>query len=280
MTNINPAAQAAQDAARTAGGQFGVQQHSAPEVTLDAHPHKPRFDSDHLNALRKKEAELIRQQKELADVIVEEHIIDAARDLPVEVRKVFYRVDPDNENGPKMLMFESAEDADGNDVEDLDPALRSFAYEVGWSFGQGNDLDYRNWVDEHGDDSVSLDFDEHEADRLIEKYQADIDQDMAEHGIVNPQLRRGKDVWLERSIRMRAADAGISHVHLRFSEDGPSALEVVHFEDTRGAHRRPNGDDPDDAFILGRVRGFGYRSDGMRPAGNDRPDAAFTLDVR
>lgn len=34
MTSINPAAQAAQDAARRSNGEFGSQEHSAPEATL------------------------------------------------------------------------------------------------------------------------------------------------------------------------------------------------------------------------------------------------------
>lgn len=277
MTDINPAAKAAQDAARTANGRFGQQEHTAPEATL-ATGAGPGYVSAHLDALHRKEAELKRQQTELAGVIVEEHIIDAARALPAQVRTVHYRVDPENEDGAKMLMFEYAADEDGEDLEDLDPNLLNFAYEVGWSFGQDDDLDYRNWVEEdETGEYVTLRFDEDEADRLIEKYQADIDQDRALHGVVDPQLRRGKDVWLERSIRMRAAGAGIARVHLNYAR-GAGEVKVTGFEDAEGTLRTPNSDDPDEAFILARAQQFNRRTDGMRVLPD--PDAGFTLDVQ
>ena len=45
MTDISPAAKAAQETARTAGGQFGVQQHTAPEATLAPASHHAAVDA-------------------------------------------------------------------------------------------------------------------------------------------------------------------------------------------------------------------------------------------
>lgn len=276
MTDISPEAQAAQDLAREANGRFGRQDHTAPEAEL-AVDAPVKHTSVHLDALHREEAKLQHRQRELAGVIVEEHIIDAARALPAEARTVHYRVDPKDEGGAKMLMFEFVADGDGEDLEDLDPNLRDFAYEVGWSFGHDDDLDYRGWVEEdETGEYVALRFDEDEADRLIEKYQADIDQDMALYGFVDPQLRRGKEAWLERSIRMRAADHGIARVHLNYAP-GAEGVELTHFEDARGELRRPNADDPGDAFILARAAKFTRRTDGMQALPD--PDTGFTLDV-
>jgi hypothetical protein len=277
--NLSDTAKAAREAARKPAGQFGEQQHSAPEAELTRASTDPRSPS--LTKLLAEITELDARKKLLESAVVEEHIIDAARALPAEVRRVIYRVDPENENGPEMLMFEFAETQDGDDLEGLDPSLREQLYDAGFSFGMGEDLDYRGWVSEI-DDCVALDFGEDEADRLIDRYQADIRRDMDEYGIVDPQLRRGLDAWLERSIRMKAADTGIARLHLRFAEDGPGSVEVVWFETAGNAliapeMLRPDPTNPDDVFILDRVQKFGYRSAGMKPS--DQPDAPLTLEV-
>ena len=95
MTDINPAAKAAQDAARQGNGTFGTQEHTAPEVGLDRPQATPESSVEDLLtviASNKTEADRLRAEAAEADAArekAEEQLIGAlAAELDPRIARV------------------------------------------------------------------------------------------------------------------------------------------------------------------------------------------------
>ena len=101
MTDINPAAAAARETARTTTGQFGTQGHSAPETELN-----PRAELDAVNSLYHDNADRIREEVALY--------------LQFGMPEAAHRVEFENSDQGDYVYAARAFDADGQPIDTED----------------------------------------------------------------------------------------------------------------------------------------------------------------
>lgn len=127
MTTIDPAAEAAREAARGTGGQFGEQQHSAPETELRATP-SHEFVLSELSDIYNSDSYMAEEKAKI--LRMESFIADARSAVPTAVSAAF-RWDYPHDSSPR-LTFDYYLDEHGNAVEAEDgefPNITDFHFD-------------------------------------------------------------------------------------------------------------------------------------------------------
>lgn len=253
--------------AREASGQFGEQNHSAPEAELTE---LPDFRSDHARQLDAKLAEVRAQRDGLMEERREAHLVDVARLLPAGVRRVTFRTEYDRDGEKHMLMFDSAEDE--SDMVDLDKPLLDHLYAVAWDFGQPGDFVADDWMDGE-DEHYWIDLDEETALDQASRFRAEMQSAQSLHGIAPLHLHHGHVAWTERAMRTRAHEAGITAIHFDVPEDA-AGVRVIGFDHADHGTITPDDSNGDHMFLVGQGQQFPHRTDSMVSA-----DGRLTLKV-
>lgn len=271
-------ADAARENARHSNGTFGEQQHSAPEqdlVTPDS------YRSHRTNELTAKAASLKEDLDRVKDARRAQHLLDISRAVPANITRVVFRVDCDDNDSPDFLMFDHSMTDDGND-EELAAPLKGYLYDVGLDFGSPGEFVAEDWMDgedepEGGEQFRWIDLDEESALDNAAHFRAEMNAEREAGGLMSIQNLDARDAWTERAIRARAHQAGVTSVHLKFSDGGEFPLETVWLNHVDRGMIRPDNSDGDHMFIVGQVQTFTYRSAGMKPV--TEPDAPLMLVV-
>lgn len=112
MTNITPSAEAAREVARTSAGQFGVQEHSAPEAELNSDRGIDQVLSDLADQYY---ADSYSLERKATQARLESFVADARRYVPDAVSA---RFGWDYEPGGTRLSFDCYLDENGEEVDD------------------------------------------------------------------------------------------------------------------------------------------------------------------
>lgn len=253
--------------AREDSGQFGVQEHSAPEATLTE---LPDFRSDRARLLDNQLAELRAERDELMERRRDEHLLDIARQMPAGITRVTFRVEYDRDGAPHFLLFDHAEDE--NDLNELGRAITDHMHSVAADFGAPGDFVADEWMDGEGS-YYWVDLDEDTAMQHARNFRQEMKAAQRTHGIAPLHLAHGHSAWTERAMRVRAHQAGITAIHFELPED-ESGVRVVGFDHVDHGAISPDDSDGDHMFLVGQGQQFPHRTESMKSDG-----ARLTLEV-
>lgn len=255
--------------ARAATGRFGIQEHTEPETELAA---LPDFRSRHARLLDAQLTDLRQQRDILMEERREEHLLDIARKLPADVRRITFRAEYDRDGERNMLLFDNAEN--DIDVVQLDPALTDHLYGVALDFGTPGDFVADEWLANEDDGYYWVDLDEETALRYADEFRSEVNNSM----FPDTTMRESRSIvtWTERAIRARASSIGFTEIHLRINEEN-GGVSVVSFQTAGGTIAPYDESDSDHRFIAAQAESIPARSDSLTTTG--RTDAPLRLGV-
>lgn len=209
MTDIIPAAAVAREKARTTAGQFGTQEHSAPETTL------PELSAREIRIQKASQrlSELSREKDALEAQVKAELISEIWESAPLEAEAVVY--DKFDSRFGEGLEFGCLVDADGNELTpDYDDVYRDAAT---W-FNPDDilyDPGYTGHVIEVGKDATRA--------RIVALEE---DYRTGESGRSGKQIGDDIDSAVTRYIRQVAAEQGWESAELDWDEGNRTGLKL------------------------------------------------------
>lgn len=209
MTDINPAAEVAREKARTTAGQFGAQEHSAPETAL------PEVSARDLRIQKASQrlAELSDEKAALEAQVKAEIIGGIWETVPLEADAVLF--DQFDSKWGEGLEFGCLMDADGNELTpEHDDEYRDAA-----TWFSPDDIEYDPGYSGHviavGKDATR--------ERIIVLEEEHRTGDSGRSGV---QIGNDTDVAVTRYLRQLAAEHGWESIELGWDQEGREGLKV------------------------------------------------------